>query len=157
MFAPRSLAAVLVALLTLASACGGSSSDATASPDAGTSAAAADDSASEGTPGVRVVSVDDALAIAENPPADLVILDVRTADEFAEGHLEGAMMIDFYAEDFAAQLGELDPTVPYLLYCRSGNRSGQAAAMMADLGFVDVADVDGGISAWTGKGFPVVK
>lgn len=83
-----------------------------------------------------------------NPPADLVILDVRTQEEFDEGHLEGAIMIDFYRDDFAEQLAQLDPEVPYLLYCRSGNRSGQTTATLSDLGFLNVADIDGGILAW---------
>ncbi len=152
---PR-LAGALVGTLVLASACGGSGSDAAVSSDSNAASAAASGAPADAA-GVRVVSIDEAAAIAENPPADLVILDVRTPEEFAEGHLEGAMMIDFYADDFGAQLDELDPSVPYLLYCRSGNRSGQAAAMMADRGFVDVADVDGGIAAWTGAGLPVVQ
>lgn len=82
-------------------------------------------------------------------PANLVILDVRTQEEFNDGHLEGAIMIDFYGDDFTEQLAQLDPEVPYLLYCRSGNRSGQTTSIMRDLGFLDVADIDGGIVAWT--------
>ena len=50
----------------------------------------------------------------------------------------------------------LDRDTPYLLYCRSGTRSGQAAAIMADLGFNDVADVDGGVIAWAEAGLPLV-
>lgn len=88
---------------------------------------------------------------------DVIVLDVRTPEEFADGHLEGAVMIDFYSPDFADQLGELDPTKSYVLYCRSGNRSGQTTEIMSDLGFTDVADVDGGILAWTAAGLPVVE
>ena len=88
---------------------------------------------------------------------DLVILDVRTPEEFAEGHLAGAIMIHFYDHDFADQLAELDPAVPYLVYCRSGSRSGQTTALMKDLGFTDVADVDGGILAWTEAGLATTK
>lgn len=109
-----------------------------------------------GTPGIRVVPADEALTIQANPPADLVVLDVRTAEEFAEGHLEGAVMLDFYDPDFAAQIADLDPDVPYLLYCRSGNRSGQTAEIMEQLGFADVSDVDGGILAWAEAGQPIV-
>jgi rhodanese-related sulfurtransferase len=65
-------------------------------------------------------------------------------------------MLDFYAPDFADRLAQLDPDVPYLIYCRSGNRSGQTLALMEDLGFTDVADVDGGILAWGDAGLPVV-
>lgn len=112
-----------------------------------------------GTPGtgVRVVPVADAAEVFENQPADLVVLDVRTPDEFNAGHLEGATMIDFYEADFAAQIAELDRDVPYLLYCRSGNRSGSAADLMQDLGFTNVIDIDGGITAWAGAGEPIVN
>lgn len=106
--------------------------------------------------GIRLVSVSDAASIQDNPSEDLVILDVRTPEEFAEGHLDGAIMIDFYRDDFAEQLAELDPDVPYLLYCRSGNRSGQTTALMNSLGFTDVADVDGGIVGWLDAGLPLV-
>ncbi len=126
----------IIALSTLLAACGGDGDS-----DAG---------------GLRLVSAADGASIQAEPPADLVILDVRTPEEFAEGHLEGATMLDFYEADFAAQLAELDPDKPYLLYCRSGNRSGQTLEMMRDLGFTDVADVDGGILAWAGGGHPIV-
>lgn len=91
----------------------------------------------------------------ENRTQDLVVLDVRTPDEFNAGHLDGAVMIDFYESDFAANINELDRDQPYLLYCRSGNRSGQTLALMEDLGFTNVADVDGGINAWLDAGLPV--
>jgi rhodanese-related sulfurtransferase len=116
----------------------------------------ADEDASSETPGVRVVSVQEAADIQTDPPDRLVILDVRTPDEFAEGHLEGATMIDFYLDDFADRLADLDRDVPYLVYCRSGNRSEQAVGIMRDLGFDDVADVDGGITSWVDAGLPTV-
>ena len=84
------------------------------------------------------------------------VVDVRTPEEFDAGHIEGATLIDFYREDFADELATLDPDTPYVLYCRSGNRSSQARALMETLGFAGVADVDGGIEAWTAAGLPVV-
>ena len=66
-------------------------------------------------------------------------------------------MLDFYRDDFADQLAGLDPDAPYLLYCRSGNRSGQAATIMDGLGFSNVANVDGGIISWTEAGLPTVE
>ena len=83
------------------------------------------------------------------------MLDVRTPEEFAEGHLEGAVLVDFYDADFAEQLAALDTDVPYLVYCRSGNRSGQAMGVMEELGFTSAADIDGGIVAWVDAGLPV--
>lgn len=131
------LTALVALLAVLAVACGDSSDDAS-------------------LPGIRVIDPDTGAATIADPPADLVILDVRTPDEFAEGHIDGAIMIDFYETDFSARLAELDPDAPYLIYCRSGNRSGQTRAIMADLGFTDVADVDGGVLAWTDAGLPLV-
>ncbi|MGE5210619.1 MAG: rhodanese-like domain-containing protein [Acidobacteriota bacterium] len=116
---------------------------------------AADADAAVEISGISTISVDEAAAIVDNPPDDLVVLDVRTPEEFAEGHLEGAVLVDFYAADFADQLAALDADVPYLVYCRSGNRSGQALGVMEQLGFTSVVDVDGGIVAWTGAGLPV--
>jgi 3-mercaptopyruvate sulfurtransferase SseA len=65
-------------------------------------------------------------------------------------------MIDFYRNDFANQLAELDPDVPYELSCRSGSRSGQTTAIMEELGFQLVQDVDGGSLAWQAAGLPLV-
>jgi len=66
---------------------------------------------------------------------DTVIIDVRTPAEFASGHLDGAVNIDVQSPDFAAQIMELDPNGEYFVYCRSGNRSGQAIAQMNQMGF----------------------
>lgn len=144
------LAAAAVVPALLAAACGGDDpAPAAGEPEAATDVISAG--------GIRVVSADGAAAIQETPPDDLVVLDVRTLEEFQEGHLEDATMIDFYSEDFRAQLENLDKDAPYLLYCRSGNRSGQTRALMEELGFTDVADVDGGILAWVDAGLPVVS
>lgn len=133
----------------LLAACGSSNTDADGVGPATTAAAG-------GGSSIRLIDATEGAALQASPPADLVILDVRTADEFAEGHLEGAVMLDFYRDDFADQLADLDPDVPYLIYCRSGNRSGQTATLMADLGFSDVADIDGGIIAWNDADLPTV-
>ena len=66
---------------------------------------------------------------------DTVIIDVRTPAEFASGHLDGAVNIDVQSPDFAGQIMELDPNGEYFVYCRSGNRSGQAIAQMNQMGF----------------------
>lgn len=143
----RTLAIAAVSLALLGASCSGSENAAEEAPVANEQAAAA---------GVRTVPIDEAVGVQSNAPSDLVILDVRTADEFNEGHIEGAIMLDFYDPDFAAQIAELDPDVPYLLYCRSGNRSGQTADLMEQLDFADVADVDGGVLAWSDAGLPLV-
>ena len=93
--------------------------------------------------------------IIAEPPADLVILDIRTPEEFAAGHIAGAINIDYYAADFESRLGELDLAVPYVMYCNSGNRSGNALPLMDSIGFEQVYELDGGIQAWYGAGNPV--
>ncbi len=143
---------MLLAAATVFAACGESGD--TASETAAQSSTVATTAAA--TPAVTLVSATEAASIQANPPASLVVLDVRTQAEFDQGHLEGAIVIDFYAADFAEQLSQLDPSVPYLVYCQSGNRSGQATSLMADLGFTNVTDVDGGIAAWSQAGLPTV-
>ncbi|MGI9595582.1 MAG: rhodanese-like domain-containing protein, partial [Acidimicrobiales bacterium] len=120
-------------------------------------AAAGDESSTQPPTGIRLVSAEQGAEIHADPPDGLIVLDVRTPDEFAQGHVEGATMIDFYAPDFEERLAELDRERPYLLYCRSGSRSGQTTAIMEQLGFSNVADIDGGITAWTEAGLPVTN
>lgn len=152
---------VIAIFVVTAAACGESEpagqAAANANPSTTASQIDADDRAdSDVGAGIRLIGAEQGAALQADPPADLVILDVRTPEEFADGHLEGAVMLDFHEPDFADRLADLDPDVPYLLYCRSGNRSGQTAALMKELGFVDVADVDGGIIAWGAAGHPLV-
>lgn len=87
----------------------------------------------------------------------VVVLDVRTPEEFASGHLEGALNIDVNAGDFAEQIADLDHEASYAIYCRSGNRSQTAMALMDEAGFGDLRDLDGGILAWTQAGYPAVS
>jgi rhodanese-related sulfurtransferase len=108
------------------------------------------------TGALETVSAQEAQGVIDQAPADLVVLDVRTPEEFDSGHLANAVNVDFYAADFADQLAGLDKDVPYVLYCNSGNRSGEALDMMADLGFAQVTEVDGGIQAWAAAGLPIV-
>jgi rhodanese-related sulfurtransferase len=86
----------------------------------------------------------------------VIVVDVRTPAEFAEGHISRAIVADIQDPGFGAQIAQLDRSATYLVYCHSGNRSGQATAFMAELGFTNVKDLDGGISAWSAAGAPVV-
>jgi rhodanese-related sulfurtransferase len=90
------------------------------------------------------------------PPSGLVVLDVRTPEEFAAGHLAHAQDLDFQSSTFAADLARLDRSVPYFVYCHSGNRSAKAVAAMRQLGFTDITELDGGIAAWQTAGYPIV-
>lgn len=145
------VAAVCIAIAFGVTACGG----ADAVPDT-QAAAEPTQEVTQDVAGIRLISAAEGADIQANPPEDLVILDVRTPEEFAAGHVEGAILVDFFDDDFAEQLAELDPDVPYLLYCNSGNRSGQTIEILQELGFTDVADVDGGIQAWASEGLPTV-
>ena len=69
------------------------------------------------------------------------IIDVRTVDEFRLGHVESAVNLDLEDGTFAAALTSLDPSLSYVVYCRSGRRSAIAAALLADHGFGDVTDL----------------
>ena len=73
--------------------------------------------------------------------ADSIIIDVRTAEEFGAGHVEGALNKDLNNGDFQAALAGLDKNANYVLYCRSGNRSGQAMALMQQAGFEHVTNL----------------
>ena len=148
----RSLLVVGAVAATL-TACGGDD-------DAGTTPVAAtqDETASEtvsdaATPAYGLVSPEQAAELATDP--NIMVIDVRTPEEYAEGHIEGATLVDFSAPDFADRVAELDPDQDYLVYCRSGNRSGQAVAVMSGLGFERIYDMDGGTVAYTAAGLPL--
>jgi rhodanese-related sulfurtransferase len=88
--------------------------------------------------------------------SDEIVLDIRTPEEYDQGIIEGAINIDFYDNDFAVQLDALDKDAHYVVYCNSGNRSGQANSTFDDLGFTNVTEIDGGITNWYAEGLPVV-
>ena len=87
---------------------------------------------------------------------DVVLLDVRTPEEYAAGHLEGATNLPLAADDFRDRVAELDPDTAYAVYCRTGVRSQQAMEIMRKAGIEAVYDLDGGITAWTRSGRPTV-
>jgi len=104
---------------------------------------------------IDLVSPAEAAQVIEDDPAGLVVLDIRTPEEFNEVRLAGAVNVDYYDADFADQLDALDKNDPYVMYCRSGNRSSDAVKAMKELGFVEVYEIDGGIVNWYDSGFPV--
>ena len=88
---------------------------------------------------------------------NFVILDVRTPEEYAEGHLANATNVDFKATDFAEKVSKLDKSKTYLVYCRAGHRSASAAEIMKTQAFQTIYNLDGGITQWTTDKNPVVK
>ena len=81
---------------------------------------------------------------------------MRTPEEFASGHLEGAELLDFSGGELAAAIPNLDPGAEYLVYCRSGNRSGQAIAAMEEAGFDRLTNLGSLEQAAKATGLPVV-
>jgi rhodanese-related sulfurtransferase len=104
-----------------------------------------------------ITDVDVAEASQIVDEGNTVILDVRTPEEFAAGHLPDAININVESSDFATKVAGLDESAETLVYCRTGNRSGVATDQMAELGFTDLADLQGGIEAWAAAGEQVVR
>ena len=90
--------------------------------------------------------------LAEKMKEDnVVVIDVRTPGEVAQGYITGAdKFIDINGASFAEEIGKLDKTKTYVMYCRSGGRSGRAASYMVENGFTNVYNLQGGISSYNG-------
>lgn len=88
---------------------------------------------------------------------DFVLLDLRTPAEFGDERLEGAVLVDFLAPGFRDEVARLDRSKTYLVYCRTGNRSGKALAVFDTLAFRDVIHLAAGIVGWKEAGLPTVR
>lgn len=86
-----------------------------------------------------------------------VLLDVRSAGEFAAGRLAGAVNINYHSSEFRSRIKALDRDATYLVYCHSGGRSSSALSFMRDQGFSDIVHMPGGIAEWAGRGLPVTR
>lgn len=107
--------------------------------------------------GLVACSAAPAAAGSTEVSADAIILDVRTADEYAGGHLDGAQLLDFNGGEVAAAIPSLDPDAEYLVYCRSGNRSGQAIALMEQAGFSNLTNLGSLEQAASTTGIQIVS
>lgn len=87
--------------------------------------------------------------------SNYIIVDFRTQTEYNSGYIDGAINIDYYSENLKEQLNSLDKSKIYLIYCRSGNRSGKAMVIMKELGFKTVYNMEGGIIGWNAKSYPL--
>jgi phage shock protein E len=101
--------------------------------------------------GVRDISQEE---FVKNPPAGALILDVRTPDEYARGHVPKAILIPH--DQLAARIGEIevDRDAPVVVYCESGKRAGMAGQTLVDAGFSQVLHLDGDMRAWRESGRP---
>ena len=86
-----------------------------------------------------------------------ITLDVRTPSEYANGHVPGAVNIDYASKDFAEKIAALDRSHPYLVHCAAGIRSSKACERMSKLNFTNLYNLDGGFKAWQKAGKPVEK
>ena len=89
---------------------------------------------------------------AEN---DVIVLDVRTPQEFSAGHIEGALNLDIKQDGFKERLAKLEKGNAFLVHCASGRRSQLSVAIMEELGFENIYHLDGGFNAWKQAGNPV--
>ena len=85
------------------------------------------------------------------------VIDVRTASEYASGHLQGAVDVDVQAADFATKIATYPKSSEYIVYCRSGARAGNAVTQMKAMGFTDVTNAGGIDAASKATGLPIVK
>ena len=107
------------------------------------------------TASVTTIGATELVDVVSDP--DVVILDVRTPEEYAQGHVPGAVNIDVSSPTFGDEIAELPKDTTYVVYCRSGNRSADAAGQMADAGFTDLYDVDAGLATLSAAGVPLTQ
>ncbi|HIG92917.1 MAG TPA: rhodanese-like domain-containing protein [Candidatus Nanoarchaeia archaeon] len=94
---------------------------------------------------IEIITPEQARKLTTTPQADLTILDVRTPEEFAQGHLQKAHNLDFYEEDFPDKIEQLAPSKTYVVYCHTGGRAFKTAELMDQLGFRKVLVVKGAL------------
>ncbi|MEK7389869.1 MAG: rhodanese-like domain-containing protein [Elusimicrobiota bacterium] len=112
----------------------------------------------EAPDGVTVKNIDAAQAYAlVTGTAAVIVLDVRTPEEFAEGRISGAVNIDFHDASFKNRLDALDKEKTYLVHCAVGGRSAKARRLMQSLRFKMIYHLEGGIKAWQKAGHAVTR
>ena len=98
-----------------------------------------------------------ALILKNKGNGNFVVLDVRTPGEFAKGHIEGAVLVDYRSAGFRKKMADFDREKTYLVYCRTGNRSTRALGIMRDLDFRSYYHLEGGITRWVEDKLPTVQ
>jgi len=153
------VAALGAAALALTVSLSGCSSDSDSAADTAAASESADvqgPSAGVDTPAEPVrVDVPAFAEIITDP--NVTIVDVRTPQEYADGHIDGAVNIPVELPDFMDRVSELDPNGTYAVYCRSGNRSQPAVAGMASAGINGIYELESGTNGWTSGGQPLVQ
>jgi rhodanese-related sulfurtransferase len=88
---------------------------------------------------------------------NVVLIDVRTAEEFNNGHLENALNIDYYNANFIEDINRLNKEKKVMVYCKSGGRSAGAVTILKQNGFKNIVELDGGYIAWSKANLPTKK
>ena len=88
---------------------------------------------------------------------EILLIDVRTPQEYQQGHIENSKNINIAGDSFKEEIQKLDKSQPVYVYCKVGGRSAKAASMLKEMGFEEVYDLEGGIRNWESSGMEVVK
>ena len=108
----------------------------------------------QATSPITVVTPAEGAALMDQMGSALTVIDVRTPEEFAAGHIAGAVNMDVEGGQFTSMIAGLDHSQAYMVYCHSGRRSAMAAQAMAQDGFTTIYDL-GGLQAWVDAGYPI--
>lgn len=106
---------------------------------------------------VKNINTKDASALLKNPPRNMLIVDVRTPEEFRTGHLANARNMDFFGNKFDMDIKDLPKDQPILVYCRSGRRSAAAVEELAKTGHTNIFHMEEGLDGWQNAKLPVEK
>lgn len=104
---------------------------------------------------ITVISPEEVYEAVTN--SDRQLIDVRTTEEFAEGHVAKSKNICVTEDDFKEKASKLDKNEPVYVYCKSGKRSAKAAQILKEMGFTEIYDMDGGILNWEKQGLQQVQ
>lgn len=104
----------------------------------------------------NAVSVSEFATLVERN--ECLLIDVRSPDEYLSGHIDGSATIDFYSPEFEHKFRFIDVNQCILLYCSTGNRSGQATHLLSqELGFTNIIHLKDGLNAWNNAGYKLVE
>lgn len=105
----------------------------------------------------RDIEAKQAAELIKEKKQDLVVVDVRTPGEFAQGHIAGSQNINFFGPRFDMDIMKLPKDKPVLLYCKTGRRSEAAAGLLKEAGHDDILNLKGGVDAWLKMGGKLEK
>ncbi len=102
---------------------------------------------------IKLVTAEEMQTLLEQK--DVQLVDVRTSEEYEDGHISNSQNIDFNSPTFDEDISKLDKTKPVMLYCKSGGRSAKCSQKLLKAGFIKIYDLKGGFTQWKFKGFDI--